>query len=132
MFRGVSLQARRKSDLSDDLRGSHTVRDGNRVLSSRIAGVHRVSRPVRVLRRPVHLHATENGYIHTYIYILYTINRTIIGIKGFFGRFLIVVADIVVIVIINGALRFLSKQVRTRWCRACSCSWDTARKTNCC
>lgn len=58
---GVPLQDRREPHLPDHLRGSRTVRDRDRVLPPRVAGVHRVPRPVRVLRRPVHLHATENG-----------------------------------------------------------------------
>lgn len=28
--------------------------------------------------------------------------------------------------------RFLTKQVRTTWCRACSCSWATAKRTSRC
>jgi len=62
VLRGVPLQDRRKSDLSDHLCGSRTVWNGNRVLPSRVTSVHRFSRPVHVLCRTIYLHETKNGY----------------------------------------------------------------------
>lgn len=62
VLRGVPLQDRRKSDVSDHMRGSWTVWNGNSVLPSRVTGIYSVPRPVRVLRRTIYLHATKNGY----------------------------------------------------------------------